>query len=367
MRSLAIGSLSIRDFRNLAKVDVDLGTRFNVLYGENGQGKTNLLEAVYVLATSRSFRTSRLEDLVRSGGETASVRGRIVESGEEREQSVGMRRGLRATRIDGKRPPSLAAYALRTPVVVFHPGAITLSAGGGIERRRLLDRIALHVSPASFEHGVSYGKAMRARQRVLEKRGQDARDLDGWEELMARHGAALGEARAEAAGRLIPAACRAFARIGPVGVELRARYEPGAPQDPAAFRTELARNRKRDGARGSATVGPHRDELALHLGDKGVRAMASQGQHRAVVLALELGEIAVVTETRGVRPVLLLDDVSSELDRERTASLLDALREEQGQVLLTTTRPELIEAAGLSGVEGRLSFRVVDGTIAAMG
>ena len=367
MRSLAIERLSLRALRNIPSLDLAPGPRFNVVSGDNGQGKTNLLEAVYVLATSRSFRTARLEDLVASGAETASIRGRVVETGEPREQSVGMRRGLRATRIDGKRPPSLAAYALRTPVVVFHPGALALSAGGGIERRRLLDRIALYASPASLAEGVSYGRAMRARQRVLEKRGEDAGDLDGWEELMVRHGQALIAARAGAAERLIPAACRAFARIGPAGLELRARYEPGAPPDPDAFRSELTKNRKRDGARGSASVGPHRDELALSLGGKSVRSMASQGQHRAVVLSLELAEIAVVTDARGVRPILLLDDVSSELDRDRTASLLGALREEQGQVLLTTTRPELIDSAGLSGVEGRLSFRVVEGTITPMG
>jgi DNA replication and repair protein RecF len=367
MRSLAIGSLSIRDFRNLARVDVELGPRFNVIFGDNGQGKTNLLEAVYVLATSRSFRTSRLDELVAAGMETASIRGHVVETGEEREQSVGMRRGLRATRIDGKRPPSLAAYALRTPTVVFHPGAIALSAGGGVERRRLLDRVALYASAEALAQGASYGQAMRGRQRVLESRGEAAGDLEPWEELMVRHGLGLSEARAEAADRLIPAACRAFARIGPAGLELGIRYERGAPPEAAAFRAELVKNRKRDAARGSASSGPHRDELALTLGARAVRGTASQGQHRAVVLALELGEIEVITASRGVRPILLLDDVSSELDRDRTASLLAALREEQGQVLLTTTRPELIESAGLSGVEGRHSFRVVGGTIAAMG
>jgi|CZKU01.1.fsa_nt_gi DNA replication and repair protein RecF len=363
MRSVAVASLSIRDFRNLAKVDLDLGPGFNVLSGDNGQGKTNLLEAVYVLATSRSFRTARLDELVAAGAETSSVRGRVADSGDVREQSVGMRRGLRAARIDGKRPPSLAAYALNTPVVVFHPGSLALTAGGGAERRRLLDRIALYSSPASLEEASSYGQAMRARQRVLEKRGEAAGDLDGWEELMVRHGLAVSQGRGAAADLLIPAAERAFARIGPQGLSLSIRYQRGAPPDPEAFRAELTRRRVQDRARGSATMGPHRDELALSLGALGVRAMASQGQHRAVVLALELGEIDVITVTRGVRPVLLLDDVSSELDRARTASLLGALREERGQVLLTTTRPELIDAAGLSGVEGRMSFRVVRGEV----
>jgi DNA replication and repair protein RecF len=365
MRSLAIASLSVREFRNLARVDLELGPGFNVLSGENGQGKTNLLEAVYVLATSRSFRTTRIDELVTVGAETASLRGRVSDAGEEREQTVGMRRGLRATRIDGKRPPSLAAYALRTPVVVFHPGSLALTAGGGSERRRLLDRVALYSFPASLAEATSYGQAMRARQRVLEKRGESAGDLDGWEELMVRHGLALSQARAAAADLLIPAAEAAFSTIGPADLALSMSYERGAPPDPEAFRSELTKRRVQDRARGAATVGPHRDDLALRLGTLGVRAMASQGQHRTVVLALELGEIDVITATRGVRPILLLDDVSSELDRARTASLLEALRDERGQVLLTTTRPELIDEAGLSGVEDRMIFRVVRGEIRA--
>jgi DNA replication and repair protein RecF len=364
MRSLAVASLSLRDFRNLKKVDLALGPRFNVLFGDNGQGKTNLLEAVYVLATSRSFRTSKLPELVAMGAETASVRGRIREAEEEREQVVGLRRGMRAARIDGRRPPTLAAYALRTPTVVFHPGAIALSTGSGGERRRLLDRVALYASPAGLAEAESYGKAVRARQRVLEVRGDSAADLDGWEELMVRHGSALSDERARAAERVIPEAKLAFRRLAARECDLGATYERGAPPDPDRFRAELRRNRTKDRARGAATVGPHRDDLALTLGGRSIRGIASQGQHRTVVLALELAEIQVVTESRGVRPVLLLDDVSSELDRQRTASLLDALQEETGQVLLTTTRPELLETAGLSGVEAPVTFRVVAGTIA---
>jgi DNA replication and repair protein RecF len=366
MRSLAVASLSIRGFRNLARVDVALAPGFNVVFGDNGQGKTNLLEAVYVLGTSRSFRTSKLSELVTAGGETASIRGRVTEGAEEREQSVGVRPGLRATRIDGKRPATLASYALRTPMVIFHPGAIALSAGAGSERRRLLDRIALYLSPASLAESESYGKAVRARQRVLDARGEAAADLDGWEELMVRHGAAVAGARAAAAERLVPAAQEAFARIGPPGLRVEARFERGAPEDESAFRSELKRRRTQDRARRSATVGPHRDDLRLELGGLPVRGMASQGQHRAVVLALELAEIRVVRQAREVRPVVLLDDVSSELDSARTAALLEALHEEKGQVVVTTTRPELIDADGLPGLDDRARFRVVNGEITRM-
>jgi DNA replication and repair protein RecF len=353
MRSLAIGSLSIRGFRNLAKVDIDLGPRFNVVYGENGQGKTNLLEAVYVVATSRSFRTSKLADLVLAGGETASLRASVLESGEGREQSLGLRPGLRAARVDGKRPPTLADYALRTPVVVFHPGSLALSTGAGAERRKLLDRIALYRAPSSLAEADSYTKAMRARQRVLDTRGEGAADLDGWEALMARHGTAMAEARRAAAMRLAPSVTAAFSRIGPPDLPLSLSFVGGAPEDPSDFLADLRRRRRQDRARKSATVGPHRDDLRLTLGALPMRGVASQGQHRAVVLALELAEIDVVTEARAVRPVLLLDDVSSELDRARTAALLDALRDQHGQVLITTTRPELLDGSADPAGAGR--------------
>ena len=373
MRALAIESLNIRAFRNLTSVDLELGPRFNVLSGDNGQGKTNLLEAVYVVATSRSFRTSRLGDLVESGREIASVRAKVFEGGSEhsergepggeREQSVGMRSGLRSVRVDGKRPESLAAYAVRTPTVVFHPGVLVLTAGGGAERRKVLDRVALYKLPGSLAEADAYGKALRARQRVLEARGDQAKDLDDWEALVVRHGLALSHARALAAEQLAPAAERAFERIGPADLALRVSYVPSAPAGADAFRAQLVRDRARDRSRGSATTGPHRDDLALTLGGRVVRSMASQGQHRAVVLALQLAEMEVIADARGVRPILLLDDVSSELDRSRTAALFAALREEQGQVLLTTTRPDLIETGALCRVDERRDFTVVGGQV----
>jgi DNA replication and repair protein RecF len=354
MRSLAIGSLSISGFRNLARVDVELGPRFNVVYGDNGQGKTNLLEAVYVLATSRSFRTAKLPELVMAGGDTASLRATVVEDGDAREQTMGLRHGLRAARIDGHRPPTLAEYALRTPVVVFHSGSVALSSGSGAERRKLLDRIALYTAPTSLAELDRYTKALRARQKVLETRGELAADLDGWEDLMVRHGTAMAAARRGAVARLEPAVAAAFERIGPQGVPLSLAFVGGAPENPSAFRDELRRRRTQDRARKSATIGPHRDDLRVSLGDLPMRGMASQGQHRSVVLALDLAEIEVVTQARGVRPVLLLDDVSSELDRARTAALLVALRDQRGQVVLTTTRPELFVGVSTPDADGHL-------------
>jgi DNA replication and repair protein RecF len=356
MRSLAIDSLSIRGFRNLAKIDVALGPHFNVVSGDNGQGKTNLLEALYVLATSRSFRTSKLADLIGAGHEIASLRATVIEDGDTRDQTLGLKRGMRAARVDGKRPATLAEYALRTPVVVFHSGSLALSSGAGAERRKLLDRIALYTSPSSLAEADSYAKATRARQRVLDTRGDSASDLDHWEELMVLHGGAMAESRRLAASKLVPVFGEAFRRIGAPGLAVGLRFAGGAPEDPSQFRAELRRRRTQDRARRGASVGPHRDDVVVTIDGLPARGTASQGQHRAIVLAMELAEIDVVTSARGVRPILLLDDVSSELDRARTAALLDALRDQRGQVVLTTTRPELVDVfAEVGASDGRFA------------
>jgi DNA replication and repair protein RecF len=363
MRSLALESLSVRGFRNLTNVDIELGQRFNVVSGDNGQGKTNLLEAAYVLATSRSFRTARLADLVQAEATTASLRARVIEAGAVREQSVGMQAGLRVVRIDSKRPSTLAEYAVLTPVVVFHPGMIGLTAGAGADRRKLLDRLALYLWPSSLADVDAYAKAARGRQRVLSERGERAADLEGWESLMVRHGIGLSQAREKAAQRLGAIAAQAFARIGPSDLALGVSYVRSAPDDPVAFLAALARGRPRDRARGSASIGPHRDDLCLELGGRAVRGLASQGQHRAVILALELAEIELIADARRVWPILLLDDVSSELDRVRTGAFFRTLREGQGQVILTTTRPELIDTSDSFGPQTRRDFTVVGGKI----
>jgi len=360
VRPLRIEHAQIRSFRNLTSVDIELGERFNVVAGANGQGKTNLIEAMYVLATSKSFRTSKMTDVVRFEDAMTSIRAKVVEDGDARMQSVGIRAGARLVRIDEKRPPTLAAYAVRTPMVVFHPGEISLSMGASSERRKLLDRTALYIAPASMGELDSYTKALRARQRTLEARGPHAKDLEEWETLCVRHGLALMEYRERAASLLAEGAKAAFVRIAAPDLVFDVAYAPGAPREAETYRAELERRRAVDVRRGSAGVGPHRDDLSLMISRHPVRGIASQGQHRAVTLALKAAEIDVIGNARGVRPVLLLDDVSSELDRDRTAALFSFLREQDGQVLLTTTRPELIDTGPDAA---RVDFTIENGQV----
>jgi DNA replication and repair protein RecF len=335
-----------------------------VLSGDNGQGKTTILEAIYLVCTSRSFRTSKTAELIGYGAPAASVRATLAEDlgGETREQAVGLEGTRRKVTLAGKRPQSLAAYATQSPVVVFHPGELLLSSGPAAKRRTLLDRIALFVDPMSADHLQRYTAASRSRQRLLETRGSTAPGLDAFEALMAAHGAAVGRARAAATARIASPLVEAFARITDDAHVLAVRYEAGAPDDEQTTLLALARERERDRRRGSAGVGPHRDDLELWLGGHDVRAHASQGEHRAVTMALKMAELSTIGAARGLEPLLLLDDVSSELDVARTRRLLELLGQNPGQILLTTTRPELIGTPEAASGERR-DYRLEKGAV----
>ena len=171
MRPLVVEALSIRSFRNLREADVALGPRFNVVSGDNGQGKTSLLEALYVVLTSKSFRATKIEESITFGETSSLVRARILDGDLPRTQAVALRRGGRDLRVDDKRPKSASDFATLSPVVVFHPGELTLSSGSGSERRRLLDRVSLFASPSAADELARYTRAVRSRQAALDIKG----------------------------------------------------------------------------------------------------------------------------------------------------------------------------------------------------
>src|SRR6185503_8452764 len=280
--SLAIFAIALRNFRNIASADLTDLARFTVFSGNNGQGKTSVLEAAYLVCTTRSFRTARLGEIVRHGEEVASVRAKVVEGGDAREQVIGLRGSIRTVSSAGKRPPSLASYAVESPAVVFHPGEMVLSSGPASKRRTLLDRIALFVDPTSMDHLKRYMLASRSRQRVLETRGTGAPELDGFETIIANHGAAICRIRREACQRIANELATSFPRITAETRVREARYEPGGHEEEDALLAALAAQRERDRHRGSASSGPHRDDLVLRLGGYDARVEASQGEHRAI-------------------------------------------------------------------------------------
>jgi DNA replication and repair protein RecF len=284
-----------------------------------------------------------------------------------REQIAAVEGKSSVVRVDGNKPQSLASFATRSPVVAFHPEELALSHGPASGRRTLLDRLALFMRPTSADHRARYTRALKARQLLLHREGGalDSAEVEAFEELCAVHGAALTQARDEAALALAAELLPAFAQIAAPDLELTVAFSPGGSTSSDEARDELRRQRRRDAHRPSAGFGPHRDDLELRLGGHPVRVVASQGQHRALTLALKAAETSAIGAARGLPPILLLDDVSSELDPDRTLALFTFLGLSQGQIFLTTTRPDLIVTPTVGPEERRL-WTVVEGALAPL-
>jgi DNA replication and repair protein RecF len=360
--SLRFERLSIRGLRNLTSLELEPASRLNVIVGDNGQGKTSVLEALYLVATTKSFRAERLATLIQAGREQASVVARISEGGDAREQRTVLAERSRVVRLDGKPPKSLGAYATRTPVVAFCPSDLELVSGSASGRRRLLDRVALFIDPPGAEARLRYERALRSRQRVLEERGPTARDLAPFEAVMAEEGARFALARQRAAAGITERLSTTFGQLATRALGVELRYLAGGSTDPAEFAQKLAGLREADARRGAATFGPQRDELELELDGRPARSHASQGQQRLLTLALKLTELDCIREARGAHPVLLLDDVSSELDPERTAAVHELLRATPSQIFITTTRDDLFPRP-LERSPERADFRLSNGVL----
>ena len=354
--------LSVQAFRNLSEVVCFPALGLNVISGQNGHGKTSLIEALYVLSTSRSFRCHRLGEVIQEGAE------RSVLSGET--ESFGLSHSLRAVisargrsfQIDGKSPKRRLDYALATPVIAFVPADMSLCSGPAALRRTLLDRIIVYLDPGGAEARTAYHKASRERQRLLNERGPSARELEAYEQVLAESGARLARARRQAAERLLVSLGPAFSQMAAPELGSSFRYAPGGSEDAAEFKKNLADRRHRDLARGSMTYGPGRDDLCLEVEGRSAKSFASQGQQRLLTLALKVAELNCVREATCMEPMLLLDDVSSELDPERTAAVFRFLRQSRSQIFVTTTRPELFENV-YSETGHRADFRMQQGQL----
>ncbi|HTN52140.1 MAG TPA: DNA replication/repair protein RecF [Anaeromyxobacter sp.] len=360
-------SLRVRDFRNLAAVDVVPSPGATVLLGENGQGKTNLLEAIYVLTTLKPLRAARLAELVRFGAERGEVTGDFAGPGGARRVSVQVGPGGRTAFLDGKPQDRLDGYFEGLAAVCFAPDDLLLVKGGPEGRRRFLDRAAFNRWPAVLQEAREYLRALRARNAALRSASPDV-ELS-FRVPLVRAGARLSLRRREVVRELAPRLAAAFTEIsGPGAPAARLEYRSAAPGAASAGEQELADGLEqvlahrlpRDRERGYTSAGPHMDDLVLGLDGRGAKLYASQGQQRALVLALKIAEIENLRAALGRPPLLLLDDVSSELDPAKNRFLLAYLAALPAQAFLTSTDRRLIEpAAG----PGTVFFRVEQGAL----
>jgi DNA replication and repair protein RecF len=333
--------------RNLRPVRLEPRERFNIFVGDNGQGKTNLLEAIFVVAALRSFRTSRLSDLIAFGRGEAKLGARVVKDELTRVYEVELAPGSRKVRLDGKAARPLARYFGAFNVVVFTPEDLALPRGAPGDRRKFLDRGVFNLEPAYLGTATDYDKVLRTRNSVLRQAAQGALGGRQVDELLAVYDAQLAglaveiiAARARFIAALGPELAEAFAALTRTGLAARASYASKLAGEPAgAIEAQLRAGRARDLAAQSTQLGPHRDDVLLELDGREAGSFASQGQLRAIMLAWKTAELRVLGRVHGDLPILLLDDVSSELDPSRNEYLFEHLAKLAGQCFITTTHP----------------------------
>ena len=363
---MRIGWISLTDFRSYEQLDWEPDSGVNLLIGLNGSGKTNLLEAVAYLGSLRSFRGTPEEALISVGAERAVVRA-SVRSGSERLVELEInRKGPRRVQVDKSRLGRISDLLGVVRTISFLPEDLDLVKRGPALRRDLLDEIGVQLWPGSYQEQSDYERALRQRNAFLKGHDRDTTTLGVWDSRMAAAGSRVIARRFRALSTIAESLDACYREVSGIDVGLGFEYRASWSEQvdltaPAArFADELAlaldRARGNDMERRMTTVGPHRDEPLLILGGLDARTHASQGEQRTVALSVRLAAHRAVEDQIGEAPLLLLDDVFSELDEKRAMALAAALPM-SSQTFITSARPEDVPVTGRqwSVTPGRVS------------
>src|SRR5215469_7842608 len=331
-----LAHLRLRDFRNYGRLDVDFAPGFHLLLGDNAQGKTNILEAVYLIATLRSFRGVGGAHMVRHGQKGYFVGGAIVGQGEH-EVKMYWSAAERSLNLDNRPVRKLTDYLGVLRTVVFCTEDLQLVKGAARGRRRFLDLLLSQTYPAYLPLLQRYAQALRSRNALLKQSMLDPVALESFSRELVSAGEEIIRCRRELAPRFSPLARLAYRRISNDAEELRLEYRPSVKKD---FAVELAQSRARERTYRSTVIGPHRDEVELLLNERSAAQFGSEGQKRTLATALKMAQAEYVTGIHGAPPVLLIDDIMGELDLKRRTGLLPLLErahQSRGQVFMTAT------------------------------
>ena len=350
-----LADLRLRDFRNYERLDASFGPGFHLLSGRNAQGKTNLLEAIYLLATLRSFRGAGGAQMVRHGAKGYFVGGRIVGTGTA-EVKTYWSPGERRLTLNGAPVRRVADYMGTLRAVVFCAEDVQLIKGLARVRRRFLDLLLVQSRPEYLPLLLRYTQALRLRNALLKRPQPDEDQLMAFSGELVRCGEALMTARSELVPEIAPGVERAFRDISTGADALGLAYHPSVRGDLAVA---MANSRPRERIQRTTLVGPHRDDLSLTVNGQAAGPYTSEGQKRSLALALKMAQAEFLTDLHGTAPVLLIDDVLGELDAARRTGFLPLLtqcRRAGGQVFMTCTTeagPRSYRTGPLAGRRGR--------------
>lgn len=352
-----IESLQLRNFRNYKEQTVHFDPKVNLLIGENAQGKTNILEAIYLLAVGKSHRTARDQDLILWGQEECSIQAEIERHNRQQRMAlVYGSRGKRAT-VNGITQTKMTEFVGHFQVVLFAPEDLHLVKGGPAGRRRFIDMELGQIQIKYLYHLSQYQRILQQRNTLLKQDSLDPDLLDVLDIQLVEHGSEVIARRRSFLKELGAYAADIYASISANREELALAYQCSVPSVDwersdviqvisNVFLKTLKDKQRSDKIQGHTSVGPHRDDVTFLLNDQPVQSFASQGQQRSIALSLRLAEIDFIYRELGDFPVLLLDDVLSELDDHRQTNLVLSMREKVQTIITTTSLFQLQDKLG---------------------
>lgn len=331
--------LTLRDFRNIGKVEIVPDPGFNIFWGSNAQGKTNLLEGVYLLGNLKSFRGAHNRELIRQGAPLSRLKGEVECQGVRRHIELQIEGHGKSGKVDGKEARTTGSFLGHLRPILFSPEEVNLIKGSPAGRRDLLDRAVFQAEPAFLGRAQEYRRLLRQRNCLL-KENRSPGAIHPWSEGLIRTGARIRQDRCLYLERLLPLLREAYRNISGGKEEADIHYSAGAPsveELEESLRRELERSEDRERNLGQTLAGPHRDDPRFLVNGRLLRLYGSQGQQRSFILAFKAAQIMDLETRTGEPPVLLLDDMTSELDRQRQGFFFRFLQARQGQVFITTT------------------------------
>ncbi len=328
--------LRLRNFRNYARLDVEFSPGFHLLLGDNAQGKTNILEAIYLIGTLRSFRGVGGAQMVRHGQKGYFVGSRVVGQGDH-EIKMYWSSQERSLSLDAQPVRKLSEYLGVLRTVVFCTEDLQIIKGTSRARRRFMDLLLSQTHPTYLPLLQRYTKSLRSRNALLKRPVLDPAALESFSRELVSAGEEIIRLRRELIPKFSPLAHSAYRGISNDAEELRLDYHPSVKKD---FAVELAHTRQRERTYRSTLIGPHRDDLELLLNDRPAAQFGSEGQKRTLAIAFKMAQAEYLTTLHGSPPVLLIDDIMGELDAKRRAGFLPLLQrahQSRGQVFMTAT------------------------------
>lgn len=353
--------MCLRQFRNYATLDLEFCDTLNFICGRNGQGKSNFLEAVHLLGVTRSFRASPDRELVQFDGRGFEIMGEFFDEAMVKRQ-VAVCYSFAAGKeisLDRKRLASSAALIGKFPVVHFAPESHRITSGAPAERRRFVDMLLSQSSAAYLADWQAYHRALKQRNALLSQNQGSSPDLSAWNQTLAIHGCRIIAARYQFVESFATIVLQAYRDISASSSSLHLRYHSQlavTEVTPDHYHKMLAGSRVFEKRRRQTQAGPHRDDFGFILDGHDLRGFASRGEHKSTLLALKMAEATYLEEKSGTAPIILLDDLHSELDATRFAATLEHFQR-RGQLFVTSLAPlpENVAAVRFEVTEGRMT------------